>query len=67
MYKSSVKDMLNGRQSKYALVIAVAKRAREISTEYADERSILEEKPVLLALEEFKQDRFEIYEPEIND
>ena len=67
MYKASVKDMLEGRQSRYALVIAVANRAREISQKYIDDKVILEEKPVLLALEDFKQDKYNIYEPEIND
>ena len=33
MIKSSLDDMLMGRQSRYALVIAVAKRARELSEE----------------------------------
>ena len=67
MYKASVKDMLEGRQSRYALVIAVANRAIEISQKYIDDKVILEEKPVLLALEDFKQDKYNIYEPEIND
>ena len=31
MYKPSIDDMLAGKQSRYSLVIAVAKRAREIS------------------------------------
>ena len=67
MYKPSVKDMLSGKQSRYALVIAVAKRARDIADTYMEEKSILEEKPVLLAAEDFKNDKYEILEPEIND
>lgn len=67
MYKPSVKDMLSGKQSRYALVIAVAKRARDIADTYMEEKSILEEKPVLLATEDFKNDKYEILEPEIND
>ena len=34
MYKPSIDDMLEGRQSRYSLVIAVAKRAREITDDY---------------------------------
>ena len=35
MIKPSIEDMLSGKESKYALVIGVAKRAREIADELA--------------------------------
>ncbi len=67
MYKTSVEDMLAGRSSKYALVIGVARRARAIAQKYIDNKEILDDKPVLMALDEFKDGRFDIYEPEINE
>lgn len=64
MRKASVDDMLLGKQSRYSLVIAVAKRAREIAEKLPEDSK---EKPVLLAVEDFKEHKYEIYEPEIND
>lgn len=64
MRKPSVDDMLAGKQSKYSLVIAVAKRAREIAEELPEDSK---EKPVLLAIEDFKNHKYDILEPEIND
>lgn len=69
--ESDVKAMLEGRQSRYALAIAVAKRAREISDsleiQAQKEKSAVYEKPVLLAAEEFKQNKFKILEPDTDD
>ena len=62
MFKPSVDDMLAGKQSRYSLVIAVAKRAREISNEYKEKEILLDEKPVLLAVEDFKNHKYEILE-----
>lgn len=67
MYKPSIDDMLQGRQSRYSLVIGVAKRAREISDEYLKNDVVNDEKPVLLAADEFKAHKFVILEPDIND
>lgn len=64
MRKASVDDMLSGKQSRYSLVIAVAKRAREIAEMLPEDSK---EKPVLLAVEDFKEHKYEIYEPDIND
>lgn len=64
MRKASVDDMLSGKQSRYSLVIAVAKRAREIAEKLPEDSK---EKPVLLAVEDFKEHKYEIYEPDIND
>ena len=54
MCKPTEKEVKNA-QNKYALVIGVAKRAREITEEYEKNFEILVEKPVLLASEEFKE------------
>ena len=67
MFKASVEDMFSGKESRYALVIAVARRARDISAEYAEEGVILDEKPVLLAAEDFKENKYTILVPEIDD
>lgn len=67
MIRPSVDDMLANKQTRYALVIAVAKRAREISTEYEENGIVTEEKPVLQAIEEFKEHKYTILEPEVDD
>lgn len=67
MHRPSIDDMFNNKQSRYSLVIAVAKRAREIAAEFEEEGIITDEKPVLLAIEEFKEHKYNILEPDIND
>ncbi len=62
MRKLCVKDMLDAKSSRYALVIAVAKRAREITDEANDKGIILEEKPVNIAIKEFIDGKFDIIE-----
>ena len=53
--------------SRYSLVIAVAKRAREIAQTAEDNGEILTEKPVNMALKEFQAHKFNIIEPDINE
>ena len=60
--KLCVKDMLDAKASRYALVIAVAKRAREITDEVNDKGIILEDKPVNIAIKEFIDGKFDIIE-----
>lgn len=67
MFKPSIDEMLEGRRSRYSLVIGVAKRAREISNEFEENGIISDEKPVLLATEDFKNHKYEIIEQEIDD
>lgn len=67
MQKPSIDEMLSGKKSKYALVIGVAKRAREIAREAEQNGDHLLEKPVNLAIRDFKTHKYEILEPEIND
>lgn len=52
MVNPNLEKILNGG-SRYSLVIATAKRAREISDEALEKGDIITEKPVSLALEEF--------------
>lgn len=65
MSKVSVDDMLSGKESRYSLVIGVAKRAREIADKTYSEGLISTEKSVNLAIEDFKQHKYNIIQPEI--
>ncbi len=64
MHKVNIDDMFSGKSSRYALVIAVAKRAREISDEFFEEKVLSDEKPVLMAIDEFKENKYSILEPD---
>lgn len=64
MRLASVDDMLSGKESRYALVIGVAKRAREIAQKFEEQGIITDEKPVLLAIEDFKNHKYNLLEPE---
>ena len=64
MRLASVDDMLSGKESRYALVIGVAKRARKIAQEFEEQGIITDEKPVLLAIEDFKNHKYNLLEPE---
>jgi len=61
MFKPSIDDMFSGKESKYALVMGVARRAREISDEL--EGTVLEkiEQPVKMAEKEFREHKYEIF------
>lgn len=67
MYRPNIDDLFAGRQSKYALVIGVAKRAREIASEAQKNGTIITEKPVILAARDFKEHKYSILEPEIDE
>jgi len=51
---------LNQKNSPYANVIAVSKRAREISEAYEEQHEIMTDKPLKLAIGEFVQDKCRI-------
>lgn len=67
MNRPSVDDMLSGRASRYSLVIAVAKRAREIACDAEINGEILTEKTVNMAIRDFKAHKYNILEPDVND
>ena len=48
----------------YSVVIAVAKRAREITQEAEDNNEIIVEKPVDLAVQDFVDEKYKIIEPD---
>ena len=61
---ASVDNMLAGKESRYDLVMGVAKRARQIAYEFEEKGVITDEKPVLLSIDDFKNHRYNILEPE---
>ncbi len=64
MFNPDLRNVLKNRTSRYSLVTAVAKRAREISGEAQENGEILNEKPVSIALDEIIGGKYEIVEPE---
>lgn len=65
--RPSVDDIFAGKQSKYALAIAVAKRAREITENMENDKGKVYDKPVIVAVEEFQNHKYAILEPDVND
>ena len=64
MLKPSENKITTPHQSNYSLVIAVAKRARQIAEQAEEEHEILLEKPVDLAVHDFRDNKFTIVEPD---
>ena len=64
MLKPSANIIKTPHKSYYSLVIAVAKRAREIAEEAENEGRILMDRPVDLAVQDFVSDKFIITEPD---
>lgn len=64
MHKVDVDSLLQGKQSKYALVVGVAKRAREITQTFEEEQIVTEDKPVLIAIKEIEDHEINILEPD---
>ncbi len=64
MFNPDLRNVLKNNVSRYSLVTAVAKRAREIALEAEEKCEILDEKPVSLALDEIIAGKVEIVEPE---
>lgn len=64
MFNPDLRNVLKNNVSRYSLVTAVAKRAREIAIAAEEDGEILNEKPVSLALDEIISGKVEIVEPE---
>lgn len=62
MLRPAISQILKNNESYYSLVIAVAKRARQLSDDACDEKIILEEKPVKTAIDEFASGEYKIIE-----
>jgi DNA-directed RNA polymerase subunit omega len=67
MKKVNVDELFEGKASRYALVIGVAKRARQITKDFEDQEVITDEKSVLLAIDEIKDHKVNILQPENDD
>ncbi|MBE6782423.1 MAG: DNA-directed RNA polymerase subunit omega [Ruminococcaceae bacterium] len=64
MLNPDLRNVLTGKTSRYSLVLATAKRAREIAEDAEEKGEIIVEKPVTLAVNEFIDGKFIIEEPE---
>lgn len=64
MLKPSANIIKTPHMNQYSLVIAVAKRARQITEKAELEGQKLTDKPVDLAVQDFVQDKYSIIEPE---
>ena len=64
MLRSAVVQILKNNESYYSLVLAVAKRARQITDEALEskEKTILNEKPVKTAVDELASGEYKIIE-----
>lgn len=64
MLKPSENIITVPHKSTYSLVIAVAKRARQIAQKAEDEGLILTDKPVYMAVQDFVQGKYFLIEPD---
>lgn len=62
MLRPSATQLLKENQSYYSLVVGIAKRAREIADEIVENKEILEQKPVKMAVDEYEAGKFNIIE-----
>lgn len=60
-------EELQGKESRYAVVVGVAKRARQISDEAEENKEILIEKTVSLAIKDFKDGNCTLITSNIDD
>ncbi len=60
MLRPAVNQIISKNESCYSLVIAVAKRAREITDELYERKETIEEKPVKTAVEEIASGKCKI-------
>lgn len=67
MIKPIADLILTPEQSRYSLVIAIAKRARQIAEEAEKNQKSLDEKPVQLAVEEYNDHKFTMIEQDYNE
>ncbi|HEZ7989924.1 MAG TPA: DNA-directed RNA polymerase subunit omega [Ruminococcus sp.] len=66
MLRPAVNQIITKNESCYSLVIAVAKRAREITQELYDNDMTIEEKPVKTAVEELASGKYKIVSTQKN-
>ena len=64
MFNPDLSNVLKNHLSRYSLVTATAKRAREISDDALENGDIIVEKPMSLALDEIVEGKYQVIEPE---
>lgn len=64
MLNPDLKKLLKDHVSRYSLVVAAAKRARELTQNAIDNEEPLQEKPVSMATEELLDGKYVIVEPD---
>lgn len=62
MLRPSINQIATKNESYYSVVLAVAKRAREIADDLCQNSQTLEEKPVKTAVEEFANRKYSFIE-----
>ncbi len=62
MLRPSSSQILKNGESNYSLVIAVARRARQILDEAFEEKAIISEKPVKTAVDQFARGEYKLIE-----
>lgn len=67
MLRPSDIEQLKGENSRYAVVVAVAKHAREIADKANEDGKIIIEKPVSLAIEDFKTGEYKVFAASSDD
>ena len=67
MLRPSINQIAKKNESYYSVVIAVAKRAREIADSLYTNGQTLEEKPVKTAVEEFAGGKYSFIEDQTSD
>lgn len=67
MVELPIDDMIENRTTRYALVVGVAKRARQIVDDYENDDLDAKENPVLAAIDDFKNHRYSILGPDYDD
>ena len=65
MFNPDLRKVLANNTSRYSLVTAIAKRAREISSDAQENGEILNEKPVSIALDEIINGKYELVDTEV--
>ncbi|MCR5122559.1 MAG: DNA-directed RNA polymerase subunit omega [Ruminococcus sp.] len=66
MLRPAAIQILKNNESYYSLVVAVAKRARQITEEAAENKTVLNERPVKKAVDEFASGEYKLIEsPEL--
>ncbi len=62
MLKPEIGKLLDECESAYSLVIAIAKRSRDIANRALEEKEILRDKPVNMAIDEFGSHKLRVVE-----